>query len=203
MRMAELLSSVRFKSAILVGMAAGRRSEVDLGDVVIAESVIAYEYMTLKPDEVIYSPVVHTVPRKRIRQARTMHQVDPHWSARLRSEIMSCSDFAGVPADSERQLDENWECEVATGAVLAGARLVENGSIPFLSQQLSDRVKAVEMEGAGFAAMCTEFDVDWLVVRGIADFGEPERSKGWQFPAAYAAAAFVRDGLGNGRLNLT
>jgi hypothetical protein len=45
--------------------------------------------------------------------------------------------------------------------------------------------------------------VDLPFARGIADYGNPERSKGWQFAAAYAAAAFVRDGLANGRISVS
>ena len=60
-----------------------------------------------------------------------------------------------------------------------------------------------EMEGAGFAAMCSEAGIEWLVVRGICDYGEPNRRKGWQFAASFAAAAFVRDGLASGRISVS
>jgi nucleoside phosphorylase len=203
MRVAELITRIEFRAAILIGMAAGVAGEVKLGDVVISESVIAFEYVTLTTDGPIYSPVVHTVPMRRVRFARTVNQVDPDWGTRLRAEIRRADGFAEIPSDEPERLDESWSCSIRTGAILAGTKLVEDGSLPRLKKELSDRVKAAEMEGAGFAAMCSEAGVDWLVVRGIADYGNPERSKGWQFAAAYAAAAFVRDGLANGRISVS
>jgi nucleoside phosphorylase len=202
-RVAELIRHVEFRAAVLIGMAAGVEHEVKLGDVVLSESVIAFEYVTLTSDGPVYSPVVHTVPMRRVRFARTVSQVDPDWGARLRAEIRRADGFVEIPPDEPERLDESWTCSIRTGAILAGTKLIEDGSLPRLKKELGDRVKAAEMEGAGFASMCSEAGIDWLVVRGIADYGNPKRSKGWQFAASYAAAAFVRDGLANGRISLS
>lgn len=56
---------------------------------------------------------------------------------------------------------------------------------------LHDRIYALEMEGAGFAATCHHVGIDWAVVRGVADRGEEQRSKAWQPVATAAAAGFV------------
>jgi nucleoside phosphorylase len=81
------------------------------------------------------------------------------------------------------------------GVILAGGKLLEDGSLPKMRKTFHDRTRAAEMEGGGFAAACNEFSWRWMVFRGIADFGEPERVKGWQFPATVAAALVVRYGL--------
>ena len=71
----------------------------------------------------------------------------------------------------------------------------------------------IEMEGAGFAAACSALRIPWLVVRGIADYGdqdvsiaadgsEVKRGKSWQFPSTYVAAAYIRDMVITGRVPL-
>jgi nucleoside phosphorylase len=55
------------------------------------------------------------------------------------------------------------------------------------------------MESAGFAYFCDESQVHWMIIRGIADYGQSRRTKDWQYVATLAAAhvlrAFLMDGL--------
>jgi nucleoside phosphorylase len=53
-----------------------------------------------------------------------------------------------------------------------------------------DRVRAAEMEGSGFASICDEYAIPWLVFRGISDFGDPDKpdSDIWRTTAVLAAA---------------
>lgn len=65
-----------------------------------------------------------------------------------------------------------------------------------------DRVRAIDMESAGFAAACDEQRLPWLVVRGIADAVDEDRDDAWQFGSTFVAARYVRDGLKVGVLKL-
>lgn len=202
-RLLELMRAVSFKWAVLIGMAAGVRNKTKLGHVVLSESVVAYEGVKLTREGVVPSFRTHTVPMRRVRQMAALGQEDPNWQERLRSEIIVAEGYEQPPDHDGEAFDENWRCEVTTGVVLAGGTLFEDGSIPALANDVHARTKAVEMEGAGFSSACAEYGIEWLVVRGIADYGEPDRAKGWQFVAAYAAAAVVRDGLDTGRFGFT
>ena len=55
---------------------------------------------------------------------------------------------------------------------------------------------ALEMEGAGFAATGDAPPQGWLAVRGISDYGGPEKNDSWRAAAALAAAAYTRVLLG-------
>ena len=83
---------------------------------------------------------------------------------------------------------------MTSGIILAGGKLVEDGTLPKMKKTYHDRVRALEMEG-WICSCLQEAELRWLVIRGIADFGKPHRRKTWQFAATYAAAALVRDGL--------
>jgi nucleoside phosphorylase len=199
-RVGELWSLIDFRAAILVGMAAGVKREVKLGDIVVSESVIAYEFQRMTTNGPVFAPRSYRPPIRRIRRVKTMAQIEPGWSQRVIGEILTCPQFKGIDKTEREKLDLSTPLEIHTGGILAGGKLIEDGTLPDMREELDDRVLAAEMEGAGFAVMCGERNIKWLVIRGVADYGERNRRKSWQFPATYAAAAFVRDAIPNGRL---
>jgi nucleoside phosphorylase len=82
--------------------------------------------------------------------------------------------------------------EYKSGLVQAGDRLKRDGSLPQTWRTSHDKLYAVEMEGGGFAQACESDDHEWMVFRGISDFGDPEKRDKKQAVAAVAAAALVR-----------
>jgi hypothetical protein len=57
-------------------------------------------------------------------------------------------------------------------------------------------VLALEMEAAGLAATGDSLPQGWLAVRGISDYGGPDKNDSWHAAAALAAAAYTRVLLG-------
>jgi hypothetical protein len=49
------------------------------------------------------------------------------------------------------------------------------------------------MEAAGLAAACDQCGADWLVIRGVSDFGDKRKTANYQPFAAQMAAAVARD----------
>lgn len=196
---------VDFKAATLVGMAAGVESETMKGDVVVATSVLAYEFARMTEGGPISRAKPYSAHTRSVQKFAFLGELDPSWSGRIAVEIRTSTEFRGIDADELEQLGPEWAPEVHTGIVLAGSRLIEDNSLDAMKVDLNDRVIAAEMEGAGFAAACDALRIPWLVVRGIADYGKADvkaredegqaskRGKSWQFPAAYAASALVRD----------
>ena len=177
------------RCAVLVGMAGGPDDEA-LGDVVLAESVMDYEFQTLEVGRAIYSPNTVPVPEKYLAPLMTtMTRVD--FSAACNQAINNLQ--SEWWDHSESVIDStDWAPKFRRGVIAAGAKLIEDNSIESLKGKLHGRIKAVEMEGAGFAAACVQLDWPWLVLRGICDHGAPERSKDWQFHASFAAGTALR-----------
>lgn len=206
-----IASQIRFSAAVLVGMAAGLQSEVKKGDVVVSSWVAAYDFVRATPTEYVSRAKLYPGDS---RAWQRMAQLEPSrlaWAEKIRREVESCKVFGGIEDGEEEKL-EDWRPNFKPGVILAGSRLIEDDSIKDLKSQVNDRAIAAEMEGAGFAAACTAMRVPWLVIRGIADYGKGDvglavaaddypievaeslkRGKSWQFPATFAAAAFVRD----------
>jgi len=199
-----LLLGVKTGLAILVGMAAGVRGPVHVGDVVVAEEVWAVDFEVLKADGP-HSPRPKTYrPTSSIAvHLPTFRNMDPTWAHRVSQEVRDWAardPLCEIPED----MDEDWKPAWKPGVIFAGSRLVEDGSLPGRRRDEHARLLAAEMEGHGFAAACHfgRERLDWLVFRGVADYGEPERVKDWQFAATYAAAALVRDAIARGRIDV-
>jgi nucleoside phosphorylase len=199
--MASLDQVMRPRCAVLVGMAGGLKKKVDEGDVVVADSVVEYEFQRLTPDGPRYFPNTYTPIRGPLHDAEITDLNDPGFPDRC-AQIVRAADPEFVPEKWAKDHLGAWRPKVKRGVVLAGAKLLEDGSLPKLRDALHDKVIAVEMEGAGFGYACKESRIEWQVIRGIADHGMPGRSKEWQFAATAAAAVFVRESLRRGRFSL-
>src|SRR5207249_1098766 len=55
------------------------------------------------------------------------------------------------------------------------------------------KIAAGEMEAAGFATACDKHKTDWLVVRGISDFGDKFKTSAFFVFAAKSAAVVLCD----------
>lgn len=198
MKVTSLLRAVEAPLIVLVGMAAGVRDATRCGDVVVAESVWATDFVVTRIGENIPRPKTYAPRTSAWSRLATMGQSRPRWAAQVRGEV---ADLAERGVSDHEIARYEIDPRVHTGVVFAGSRLIEDGSLPPQRESTHGRLVAGEMEGAGFAAAASEeHGVDWLVVRGVADHGEPNRTWTWQFTSTYAAAALVRDGVRHGFL---
>jgi nucleoside phosphorylase len=92
---------------------------------------------------------------------------------------------------SVAEVEKGWKPEYHTGVILAGEKFLADGSLPEMQKDYHERVRAADMEGTGFARSCKEHKKPWLVFRGVSDFGEKKRRKGWKLIAALSAATAV------------
>jgi nucleoside phosphorylase len=88
--------------------------------------------------------------------------------------------------------DRDVHSELKLGLVQAGERLKRDGSLPRTSRMFHDKLYAVEMEGSGFAQACNSYIDDWIVFRGISDFGDTKKRDNRQACASVAAAVLMK-----------
>lgn len=179
---------------VLLGMAAGRQGEVHLGDVVCATEVIDYGRTVRRPSGPQPNPKPFKPDRNVARQLNYFNPERRGWHVLLEARhrlAMSFSDAGLAPLPEVAPKD--FRPAYSTGVILAGDLMLEDDSLDEWARLLHARkAKAAEMEGAGFATTCEDADVSWMVMRGIADFGGPERDKEWQLLATLSAAAALR-----------
>jgi nucleoside phosphorylase len=173
---------------VLVGIAAGLKSKVKIGDVVSPDLVLDYEGARIEQDGLKKRPL--PFPLNKIIE-RDLNYFEPKFGSWYR-DFSECVEklrtTEPVPA-----LPDDWKPEYHRGVVLAGEKLLADGGLPEMRREYHERVRAVEMEGSGFANVCDEYAIPWLVFRGISDFGDPKKPESdvWRTLAALAAATAV------------
>lgn len=188
----QLVEDWRPRFAVLLGTAAGNADlNVSIGDVVVAESVLEYEFKRMTNEGILYAPQAYSPSMEVASGIEVTGQIDAINRDSLR-RLAAAGRSSLAPSHSELDGLDRWSPRTHLGVVLAGATLVEDGSFPTLAADVNARAKALEMDGAGFAQAVTAAGIPWLVVRGISDHGEAGRGKQWQFPASLAAACVVR-----------
>lgn len=197
-----LVNALRPRAAALIGMAAGVRGKVKLGDVVVAETVFAYEFKKMQATGPVYMPKSYAPREAAIRSAEAFVLANRGWATAVAIDALSLENPEPFKPNDDEPLDGAWRPNVSRAGILAGGQLLEDGSLPELASKIHARVSAAEMDGAGFAAACNEANLPWIAIRGIADYGEKDRRKPWQLPATFAAARYFRSALAGGFLEL-
>lgn len=199
----EIINHFRPRAFFLMGIAAGVRDKIKIGDVVFAERVVAYEAGALvvnadgsriaqpRPDidrapHNIWQDVVHyRLERKRVESLFTrLGGIFP----KLQGEQQEHANYVASSINFQRST-------IASGEKL----LRDPGKLHEIRRDTHGKVEVGEMEAAGFVEACRRGNVPWLIVRGISDFGDELKDDRFHDFASRTAAAvlvdFVRHGL--------
>jgi len=154
---------------IMVGIAFGKDPERQrIGDVLISERIIAYEPVRVGADASI---------------SRGQHFPA---GARL--------------TDRFRNYTLGWEfrdpiggrCEPRPGPILSGEKLVDNADFKALLFEQHPYAIGGEMEGVGLAAAAAREGCEWILVKGICDWADGEKTENHQAFAAASSISLVR-----------
>ena len=191
------------QAVLLMGIAAGIRKKVKIGQVVFSERVVGYESAAWKIDEDKYS---YEEPRPEIER----------WSHSIAQDVSSyLADFKNAqvtdrflfmdgsfPQPPEKDQDSIVQMiEVTTSTIASGEKLLRDSTRLVRFHGIHGKTEVAEMEALGFVEACRRERVDWLVVRGISDFGDQFKSDKFHRLATLASATVLVDFLHYG-LNL-
>jgi nucleoside phosphorylase len=198
-----VFSAYSARLCCLVGMAAGNDQEAALGDVVFGREIVDFKRKIVTALGEDLDPRPLSPGSELIRDVSFLRPEFLKWHALVREVISrTTSDHEGI------NLPPNFDPaafrpKFLLKRLLAADELIEDDSIPRRAAVAGPprRTAGAEMEGAGFAIGCEEWGTQWLVMRGIADFGRKEgadRPKTWQFVSTVAAAMCLRLWLEHG-----
>jgi nucleoside phosphorylase len=170
---------------VLVGIAAGVKDKVKLGDVVVAEEVLDYEGARRETGGDKKRPKPYSLEIEIRRHLGFFNPLQRNWHELLKESLQNIPELS-VLAD--------WQPEYHEGVILAGEKLLADGSLPAMREEYHEKVRAAEQEGSGFARICQEYSIPWLVFRGVSDYGDPSKpeTKPWRLPSVVAAATAVK-----------
>lgn len=156
-------------AVVMVGIAFGKDPERQrIGDVLISERIIAYE-----PERVGVEASV----------LRGHHFVA---GARLLDR------FRNFTVGWEFRDPTGGQCVTRTGAILSGEKLVDNPNFKALLFERHPYAIGGEMEGVGLAAAAERERCEWILVKGICDWADGEKSDNHQGFAATSSVSLVR-----------
>jgi nucleoside phosphorylase len=187
---ADIQRQFNAQAYLLVGMAAGLRDRVRLGDVVMPETVCYYEPGKATEDAFVRRPQVAAVDEVLYRELGYYStQSSTSYGERL-DELVASSDSRALPPD----LPADWRpASYSQNTVLvSGEKVIENGWLERARKEIDPRVIAGDQESYG-ASVGLLRGSRWAVVRGISDFGETKKEKDWQYVASLAAGLAVRE----------
>jgi nucleoside phosphorylase len=203
----EFIQSHQPKVFFLLGIAAGVRGKVKIGEVVFSDRVVAYEPEALLRE----AGRTWAEPRPDIdRIPHTMNQDLMAYRGDL-ARIAQRVEHLGLPAPKpgfwqKKAFRDHVAGEVALriATIASGEKLLRDpAKLHAIRNRLHGKVEVGEMEAAGVVAACSRKGIPWLVVRGISDFGDRLKNDAFHGYAAGRAAAaladFIEHGLDLGR----
>jgi nucleoside phosphorylase len=186
-----LLSELNPDNVMMLGIAAGMRDKCALGEVVLAERIVAYEGAA-----VIEGGKVEVRPEIIRLNFRVRQDISGYLSNRtsLEARLTSTYEALGIvfPEDVEAG-------PVAKGVihkqatVASGEKLLRDPEMFKGMRDLHGKVEVAEMEAAGLFSACANYGKPVLMIRGISDFGDSKKDNRFHLLAARAAAAVTAD----------
>ncbi|MEE9379182.1 MAG: methyltransferase domain-containing protein [Candidatus Lokiarchaeia archaeon] len=181
----------------LLGTAAGREGKVKIGDVIISSLVIgAIEWRI--DEEHTARPRHHTPPEKIIVDVKRYIGETFH-----KDEYLSILNNNLKDLYQESKILEiflNPITKIETGVISSTDNLYVNPEYLQKVWGIDERIRCVDMESGGFGKVCKSYQrKQWLVVRGISDYGTKEsKQEKFRVAAAFKAALFLKMFISNG-----
>ncbi len=192
-RTSSFLQVYRPTMMLLVGIAAGWRPKLRIGQVVWPRHVIAVAQIEVLKKGYVFRPTQHepTPAVKQMLQWWSVKEADllAHTNRIMVGEIVPNKEAKDSHGTLVMYPPKAVECVIGCGDFLVRhdghfTKLVKN----------DPQVRSCEMESAGMVIALEDAapDTAWLQVRGISDFGDHEKDDAWQPYAAATASAFAR-----------
>lgn len=204
------------ESIIMVGIAGGIPDPYDiskhvrLGDIVVSEGVVQYDFVKETSEEVICRSSA-AMPSAKLLEALNVMKTKEY------ENIYNWKSFIDTYAIEKFKKPRcKDELHDATGKIIAHPKDRSRDRYPKIfygniasannllksyekRQRLKEKynVRAVEMEASGIADATWESGVGYLVIRGICDYCDAYKNDLWQEYAAMVAACYTRDLIEN------
>ncbi len=181
----------------LLGTAAGREGKIKIGDVIVSSLVIDASEWRIDED---HTPRTrhHTPPEKIIVDVK-----------RFIGETFKKEDYLSTLEDTLQDLYKDGDIlkiflnpgtKIEVGIVSSTGNLYINPDYLEKVWGIDDRIRCVDMESGGFGRVCTSYQQkQWLIFRGVSDYGTKDSKKDeYRVAAAFKAAMFLKMFIANG-----
>lgn len=186
----QLLSELKPKKVLMMGIAAGMREKMTLGEVIISERVVYYEGAAALAGAKL-------APRPEIQRPglSTQQDLNTYFATSCLSErLQERANAVGfVMPDSSNAGEVTASLMVSPATIASGELLIRDDEFFAGLKEIHGKVCVAEMEAYGVLDACLKQDVPALVIRGISDFGDSSKDNAFHKVASEAAAIVVVD----------
>lgn len=179
---------------IMPGISAGLDDKLQIGDVVIADKIIGYESKKIAPTEIIGRYPEYRSPRLfNLFCSANVKNFNVFLKREIQKELNEELTKKGIDkpdckknCPKNKNEDFSWNAfvsnngfpEVHTGNYISGDKLLDNSFYRCYLKSEFQEAAALDMEGLGVATASIFNRVyDWLVIKGISDFGDGNKGK--------------------------
>jgi HEAT repeat protein/nucleoside phosphorylase/energy-coupling factor transporter ATP-binding protein EcfA2 len=187
------------EDVLMVGIASGiPQKGLRLGDVAVSneKGVIQYDNVRrtdgrLEIRDTSGKPSARMIGKIKALEARQVRGERPWEKFIVRGEIIENGKRPSFKSDPySSQADRQKFPKIHYGLIGSANTLLKNSE--FRDSLAEQNVIAVEMEGSGIADGTWDFGKGYLLIRGICDYSDKNKSDEWQVYAAVSAAAYMR-----------
>jgi nucleoside phosphorylase len=198
----DVIARYRPQVVLLVGIAAGIRGKVRIGEVVLSERVVSYEPAAavrtpeggsrLEP-----RPEIRTLPHRMQQDVVHYQPSEPRLLARFEEKGGT---FPQPPPGKDALYQEHVAARLTVKAatVASGEKLLRDPGKLLEVRTLHGKTEVGEMEAAGLMEACERSGIPWLAIRGISDFGDELKDDRFHELASRAVAAVMADFIEHG-----
>lgn len=194
----QLLSELKPKKVLMMGIAAGMRGKMSLGEVILSERVVYYEgAAALEAGKLAVRPEIQR-PGLSTQQDLNTYFATSSLPERLQEKAAALG-FV-MPSESKSG-DVAVRLMVSPATIASGELLIRDPEVFAGLKMLHDKVCVAEMEAYGVVDACNKQNVPALVIRGISDYGDSSKDNTFHKVASEAAAIVAIDYLTYGWSN--
>ena len=185
-RTTQCIQHLKPRYVLIVGIAGGIKGKVNLGDVVVSNQIIYYEYTKETPaisEQRIEAGLVDALLLDRAMNC------DTGWHTLIRAKRPT------NPKSTEIS-------QVHFGPIASGEKVIADADRVNELKRLHSKLAAIEMESFGVAAAAAQSDSRprFIAIRGISDYADDAKNDDWHEYAADSAASFALELLRSGAI---
>lgn len=191
-----LLSELKPSNVIMLGIGAGMRDKCALGEVILAERIVAYEGAAF-----IEGGKVEARPESIRLNLRSRQDISSYLANEASLENRLSIIYKDLDITFPEQVGTNPVAKdllPKTATVGSGEKLMRDPEKFKSLRELNGKTEVVDMEGAGVFAACANHEKSVMMFRGISDFGDSTKDNLFHKLASKAAAAVTVDYIANG-----
>lgn len=166
----------RPKIIAMTGICAGKRDKVRIGDIIAADSTLDYSVAKINVSDY---------------ETRARHQSAPNSVLNfIKNTLINKQELIFASLNDKYQGGDipKTRSKIHCGAMASGTWVVNNPEIfKEINSRIGNNCISIDMEAYAIASVATSYDIPWLVIKSVQDYGDGNKGEDEKASRNYAA----------------